>query len=552
MQRLRHRILPPFLDDFPSFQQMQTRCKKGGFGLKRSFTICCAALALALSGCGGGGGASGGSSASNPPLTAPFTLGSVTGFAASTNPPVTTAAQGTVATGLTGTITQLKVREQNLDLSDTRIAYASPITGSGDVYTANPDGTNPMRITKTDTVSEENPAISPAGNKIACQGAGTDFLRHITLYRSDGVFLAQVSPTGTSFQENYVCWSPDSSKLLYQQSFNGPTHLVQYTISGAVTTPIDTGGDAEEPAWSSRNQLAFVTGRNAGSDIYTSNADGSSPTEASTGDQCDSPAWSPDGYTLYYIDHTAVPDNRIIAFHKFFWGSNTATLFTTTDSISELHATPDGQWVAFQDSSTSSIQKVSAGGGSASTVCTPPIGTNGFSWGPMIADRLVVGTGGLLATTASGFIYADFGGHTQSVLAFNAVTPSSCIIRAMTGIGGGEDSLVFTVDADTLNLIQYANNPVWIAQPVVLGGTSTPTANGAVISIGAFDGKVNAVLPFNGSRAVGSRPSVTRSGSNYVFSGQFVGAYNGAGNNVAPSGAATVTLDPKTGTLTAS
>ncbi len=466
---------------------------------------------------------------------------------------MTTAGQSTVATGLTGTISLLKLHAASVDLNDTRIAFASVATGSGDIYTSNIDGSSPFRLTKTDTVSEENPVISPAGNKVAFQGAGTDFFRHIALFRSDGVFLAQVSPTGTAFQEENVCWSPDSSKLLYEQTFNGPTHLVQYTISGAVSTPINTGGDAGEPAWSSRNQLAFTSSRGGAQNIWVSNADGSSPTIASGSDSCDSPSWSPDGYTLYYIDHTSVPDNRIVAFHRFFFGSETNTIFTTTDNISQLRATPDGQWVAFQDSSTGpSIQRVPVGGGSSSTVYAPVLGINGFGWGPMISDRLVVGVGGLLATTASGFVYADSGGHTQSVLAFNATTPSSCILHAMTGIGGTEQSLVFTVDADNLTLLQFANNPVWIAQPVILGGTSTPTANGAIISIGAFDGHVNAVLPFNGSRAVGSRPTVTRSGSAYVFSGSFLGAYGNDGKNVAPAGASTVRLDPKTGVLTAS
>jgi len=282
---------------------------------------------------------------------------------------------------------------------------------------------------------------------------------------------------------------------------------------------------------------------------------GSSPSEITAGpDTFDSPAWSPDGDTLYFIEHTST-DNRIMALHAFFLGGSIDTRVITADTIANLVASPDGKTVAFEDLSSVPSPTVMSvpgvGDTSTTTMFTPPLSCNGFSWGPMITDRLIVGTGGLLATTASGFIYADSGSRTQSVLAFNAVTPSSAILRAMTGIGGTEDSLLFTLDADSLNLLTYADAPVWNAVSVIQGGTSTPSANGAIISIGAFDGQVNAVLPFNGSRAVGSKPTVTRSGSAYVFSGSFLGAYDKNGSNVAPSGASTIRLDPKTGALTA-
>jgi len=109
------------------------------------------------------------------------------------------------------------------------MAYASQITGGGDIYTANIDGSNPIRLTKTETLGEENPAFSPAGNKIAFQAADPTAFRHIFLYRADGLFLAQVSPSATGFQEEDVCWSPRFFKASFyaiwqRTGASGPIH----------------------------------------------------------------------------------------------------------------------------------------------------------------------------------------------------------------------------------------------------------------------------------------------------------------------------------------
>jgi Tol biopolymer transport system component len=513
------------------------------------FTIAGLALTLALAGCGGGGG--GGSAATPPPASAPFASGNFTGRAAATNPPVTTAAQATVATGLTGVISQLKLRQQAVSLQDTRIAFASGITGGGDVYTCNIDGSDQFHLTKTTTIGEELPVISPGGNKVAVQFFDSTLLRHIDLYRSDAVFLAHVT-TG-AFQEQHPTWSPDSSKLMYEQNFNGPNHLVQYTLSGGATTTIDTGGDAYQPSWSSLNKLAFVSSRTGGSEVFESNADGTSPAQITSGDPNDSPAWSTDGETLYWVDHTATPNNQIVARHQYFWGWNQQSIYTTTDNISNLAPSPDGTLVAFLDASTNTILSVPSAGGGGASALFPSVGAMfGFSWGPLITDRLMVGSGGLLSATSSGFIYADLGARTQSVLSFTATTPSSVVLKALTGIGGTEQSLLFSVDADNLSFIGYGDGPAWLLVPVVQGGTSTPSANGALISINAFTGKVDAVLPYNGTRAIDSKRTVTRQGDSYVFTGQFLSAVDGSGKNQAPNGASKVVLDPKTGTLTAS
>jgi hypothetical protein len=508
--------------------------------MRRQLAVC-VLLGFCLAGCGGGGS----ESSSAPPAT-DFAMGTFEGRAAATNPPVTTAASSTVATGITGSFTLLRLRDQRVDLNDTRIAVTTNKSGSGDVYLSNIDGSNSFRLTKTFDVQEAQPAWNNSGNKVAFQGAQNDGLydRDIFVYRSDGVFLQKVTNTPSTYEANPE-WSPDGTKLIYDRS----TALQVYTFGGSEVT-LDTGGNAFDPAWSTRNQLAFVTSRNGTQDIFVSNVDGSSPSGVITsGDAELSPTFSPDGETLYCIRYDGA--NRHIVRHRFlFFGSSTDTIYTTSDVITSLDVSPDGEWVLFENDTANSIQRVHRTGGLATSLFAIPDAGHGVAWGPLPGDRLIVGVGGLLATSAAGFIFADSNDRTQSVLAFDCVTRSSAILREQTGIGGTQDSLVFVLDADTVKLLKYANAPDWNAMSVIEAGTAVPTANGALISISAIDGKVNAVLPFVGTRGVDSKAAITREGSNYVFTGQFLSAIDGSGKNVAPSGASRVVLDA-TGTLTA-
>ena len=511
--------------------------------MRKRIAILSLAFVLGSLGCGGGGG--GGSVASAP---TDLTMGNFTVRAAATNPPVTTTGQQTVATGVTGSFTLLRLRDQHVDLSDTRIAWTSNRTGSGDVFISNIDGSNTFRLTKTFDIQETVPAWNNGGNKIAFEGAQNvgGFDHDIFVYRYDGLFLQKVTNTPGTYESN-PDWSPDGTKLIYDRSGG----LVVFTFAGSVETPLATGGDAAHASWSSKNKLAWVSGRTGNNEIFTSNADGSSPVQQSfTAENDNSPTWSPDGDSLFWIHHGAVT-NDIVEEDLWFFGGNTHTIYSTADAIDSIDVSPDGEFVMFEDITNDTLNRVSRNGGSASQMFEVPDFPHGASWGPFPSDRIFIGSGGLLAPSGAGFIYADASDRTQSVLAFDCTTRSSAILRAQTGQGGTQDSLVFALDADNVKLMKYANAPDWIATSVVEAGTAVPAANGALISIDSFDGKVNAVLPFLGSRAPGSAPTSVRQGSTIVFTGEFVGAFDKSGKNVAPSGGSRVTLDTKTGVLTA-
>ncbi len=74
--------------------------------------------------------------------------------------------------------------------------------------------------------------------------------------------------------------------------------------------------------------------------------------------------------------------------------------------------------------------------------------------------------------------------------------------------------------------------------------TSTPTA---IVTIDAATGFVDYVVPAIAGKA---KPMVSKAGgSGLTYTGQFLAIYDGAGKNLAPSGATTVSFDRTSGKL---
>src|SRR5262249_10135818 len=129
------------------------------------------------------------------------------------------------------------------------------------------------------------------------------------------------------------------------------------------------------------------------------------------------------------------------------------------------------------------------------------------------------------------------------VVAFDATTPSSVVMTAQTAQSGSFPDLVFSVDADNIIKLAYANSGSWRGIRAIGSGTPVTAANGALVTINSTDGTVVLVLPFSGTRATDSKPMVKQNGSSVTCSGHFLAAYDKDGKNVAPNGASIVTID---------
>jgi Tol biopolymer transport system component len=94
-----------------------------------------------------------------------------------------------------------------------RIAFASDRTGSWQIYTMNPDGSDPVQVTNLAPTSDDllAPSISPNGQKIAFNydtGSGPD----IYVVNADGNGLLQITNDHGSIVPR---WSPDGQRIIF-------------------------------------------------------------------------------------------------------------------------------------------------------------------------------------------------------------------------------------------------------------------------------------------------------------------------------------------------
>jgi hypothetical protein len=172
-------------------------------------------------------------------------------------------------------------------------------------------------------------------------------------------------------------------------------------------------------------------------------------------------------------------------------------------------------------------------------------------WSPFIKDRtLIAAGGGLLGTHACAVILGQMpGSSTRSVVAIDATTPSSVVMTAQNTGNPGLTNVVFSVDADNIIKLAYANSTGWRGIRAIGSGTPVTSANGTLVSFDGGSGQVVSILPFSGTRAEGTRPTIHDNGSIRTFTGNFLAVYDKTGRNLAPRGATTAILDTRTDTI---
>ena len=95
-----------------------------------------------------------------------------------------------------------------------RIAFAQ----SGDIWTANPDGTGLMNLTSSYGIGESGPVFSPDGRRIAFTAVDKVFVETaIYVMNSDGTDWRMVTPgpsayPGCEISNGDVSWSPDGTQ----------------------------------------------------------------------------------------------------------------------------------------------------------------------------------------------------------------------------------------------------------------------------------------------------------------------------------------------------
>jgi Tol biopolymer transport system component len=191
--------------------------------------------------------------------------------------------------GLDGKIVFVSTRDGNGD---------NYITGEGEIYVMNADGSNQTRLT-FNAFDDTDPAWSPNGQKIAF---ASDRAGNLEIYVMNKDGTNQTRLTNNAAADFSPAWSPDGTKLVFVRIVNGTGEIGVMNADGTGQTNISNHPDDDQaPAWSVTNKIVFQTNRDGDDEIGIMNPDGSGRVQLTDNSVADYGGdWAPDGLKVYF------------------------------------------------------------------------------------------------------------------------------------------------------------------------------------------------------------------------------------------------------------
>ena len=186
-------------------------------------------------------------------------------------------------------------------LFGSKIYFVSNRSGSKEIWSMDPDGSNQTRFSKFNSISIM-PAVAPDGSKIAF----TSYVRG-----NPAIFIFSVDPVRQLPFYNQVAsmnatpdFTPDGKQLVYSSTASGWAQIYVANLDGSNLRRISSTRAIEvEPKVNPKtgSDLVFVSGRSGPQQIYRMNMDGANVERVSPGEgEASNPSWHPNGQFIAF------------------------------------------------------------------------------------------------------------------------------------------------------------------------------------------------------------------------------------------------------------
>ncbi len=164
------------------------------------------------------------------------------------------------------------VVQQTVEEINQRICFISDTSGFPEVYTAKPDGSDPLQLTQ-DLSTAAEPAWSPNHAFIAYVSRRTGNA-DIFLIDASGNSLASLSPSLAD--EGGPVWSPDGTQLAFHSLRDGNMEIYTLSLDGSLVRNLTQHPESDMyPFWSlDGKQIAFQSHRDGNWEIYVMDSNG--------------------------------------------------------------------------------------------------------------------------------------------------------------------------------------------------------------------------------------------------------------------------------------